>query len=71
MNPKPQPNRRRYLEVLRKMTPEQRLMKAMELSQLTKESLKTGLRLRFPDLPEDELHTLFLRRLNKCYNKNY
>lgn len=71
MNPKPQPNRRLYLEILRKMTPEQRLTKAMELSRLTKELFKTGLRLRFPDRSEEELHALFLRRLGKCHNRNY
>jgi hypothetical protein len=34
MNPKPRPNHRAYLEVLRSMTPGQRLQKALELSEL-------------------------------------
>lgn len=32
MDPKPRPNHRRYIEILRRMTPEQRLAKAFELS---------------------------------------
>ena len=36
MNPKPRTNHQRYLEVLRSMTGEQRLIKAFEMSAFTK-----------------------------------
>lgn len=71
MDPKPRPNHRRYLEVLRRMTPEQRLMKAFELSEFSKALFAEGLRRRYPDMPEAEFHQLFLKRLEKCHNRNY
>ena len=71
MNPKPRPNHQRYLEVLRSMTGEQRLLKALEMSAFTKAIFIDGLRKRFPDLSEAEFHALFLERLALCQNKNY
>src|SRR5437868_4783251 len=71
MNPKPRPNDRIYLEVLAKMTPEQRLLKAFELSDFTRALFEEGLRKRFPDATEDELRRILLERLAKCHNNNY
>jgi len=71
MNPKPQPNHDRYLQTLRALTPEQRLRKAFEMSAFAKELFRTGLRQRFPELPEEESHKLLLERLNLCHNRNY
>lgn len=71
MDPKPRPNQQRYLQVLRRMTPEQRLLKAIELSALVKQTFREGLRKRFPDLSETEFHQLFLKQLAKCHNQNY
>ena len=71
MDPKPRPNHRLYLESLQRMSPAQRLAKAFELSEFSKQLFITGLRKRFPDLPPDEFHTLLLDRLAKCHNKNY
>ena len=68
---KPRPNHRQYLEVLRRMTPEERLLKAFELSEMTKTLFKQGLRERFPDLPEEQFHALFLERIARCHNRNY
>ena len=71
MDPKPRPNHRIYLEILRKMTPEQRLNKAFELSDMSKRLFKQGLRKANPDLSEEELHQLYLKRLELCHNRNY
>ncbi|MGH7140495.1 MAG: hypothetical protein ACREHD_32575 [Pirellulales bacterium] len=68
---KPRPNHRRYIEVLRRMTPEQRLAKAFELSEMSKQLFRQGLRERFPDLDDAAFHRLFLDRLAKCHNQNY
>jgi hypothetical protein len=68
---KPTPNRQRFLEVLRSMTPEQRLLKAFELSEFSKALFIEGLRLRFPNATEDEIRRILLARLEKCHNKNY
>ncbi len=68
---KPQPNRRQYIEILRRMTPEQRLNKAFELSRFAKELFITGIRKRFPYATEEEIQKIVLERLQKCHNRNY
>ncbi len=65
---KARPNHHAYLEVLRRMTPEQRIAKAFELSEMTKDLFRQGLRERFPDLPEEQFHALYLERLSLCHN---
>jgi hypothetical protein len=71
MELKPRPNRAMYLEVLRRMTPAQRLAKAMELSELGKRLFLHGLRRRFPEANERELHAMYLERIARCHNRNY
>ncbi len=71
MNLKKQPNHQEYIQVLRRMTPEKRLMKAFELSEFSKKLFVHGLRKRFPDLDEKEFKKLLLKRLDKCHNRNY
>jgi hypothetical protein len=71
MNPKPTPNRQRYLQVLRQMTPAQRLAKAMELSDLGKRLFLHGLRRRFPEADERQIHAIYLERIARCHNRNY
>jgi hypothetical protein len=68
---KPRPNHKLYIQVLRNMTPEQRLMKAFELSEFSKRLFIHGLRRKFPDMPEPEFRRLLLSRLAKSYNRNY
>ena len=70
-DPKQRPNHKLYLQVLRRMTPEQRLAKVFELSEFSRQLFIHGLRRRFPDLPEAEFKELLLRRLDKCHNRNY
>ncbi len=55
IDPKPRPNHQLYIEILRKMTPEQRLLKAFELSEFGKQLFLHGLRRRHPDLSEEEI----------------
>ena len=71
MNYKTTPNHRQYLLALTKMGAEQRLIKALELSSITKELFISGLRKRFPNKTEIEIKELYLQRLAKCYNRNY
>ena len=61
----------KYIQILRQMTPEQRLLKAFDLSEFTKQLFIHGLRKRFPDLPEDEFRKILMERLDKCHNRNY
>lgn len=71
MNTKERPNHKLYIQVLRQMSPEKRLLKAFELSEFTKQLFRHGLRQRFPDLSDEEFHKLLLERLEKCHNRNY
>jgi len=71
MNIKKRPEHKLYLEVLRQMTPEQRLLKASELSEFCGQLFAHGLRKRFPDLNHEEFRKLLLERLDKCHNRNY
>lgn len=68
---KQQNSHREYLAVLRRMSPEQRLRKAFELSIFAKELFLHGLRRRFPELNDEEFRKLALERLEKCHNRIY
>jgi hypothetical protein len=68
---KPRPNHQRYLEILRRMTPDERLQKSFELTDYSRQLLKDGLRQRHPNISEEELHRLFLKALDRCHNRNY
>ena len=69
MDAKPQPNHRMYIEALRRMTPEQRLLKSFELTELTRDLLRAGIRERFPDAGPDEVQRIYLERLARCQNR--
>jgi hypothetical protein len=71
MDIKPRPNHQIYLSILRRMTPEQRLLKAFDLSEFSKRLFLSGLKQRFSDLPETEFKQLTLKRLKECHNRNY
>lgn len=71
MENKPQPNRARYIQVLREMGPERRLAKAFELSAFAKDLFLQGLRHRYPEATEEEIKTMYLERIKKCHNRNY
>ena len=60
-----------YVQALRAMTPEQRLLKALELSDIALDLFKQGLRARFPELNEEAFATLLRERLDLCNNRNY
>lgn len=53
------------------MTPDQRLRKALELTELGRHLLADGLRHRHPELREEELLRLYLEQLAQCHNNNY
>ncbi len=71
MDIKQRPNHQLYIQILRRMSPEARLLKAFELTEFSRALFMHGLRRRFPDLPEAELKKLYLKRLEKCHNRNY
>jgi hypothetical protein len=71
MSIKQSPNHKQYLTALSEMSAEQRLLKALELSAITKELFRRGLNKRFPDKTQAEIKEIYLQRLAKCYNRNY
>lgn len=71
MDIKPRPNHELTIKALRAMTPEQRLLKAFELSEFAKELFWQGLKNQYPDRSEAELRPLYLQRLALCHNRNY
>jgi len=71
MNYKTTPNHRQYLVALTRMGAEQRFIKSLELSAITKELFISGLHKRFPNKTETEIKEIYLQRLAKCYNRNY
>ena len=62
---------REYIKILKKMTPQQRLFRAMELSDLTKSLFITGLKLRYPDYTEDEIKNIYIEKISRCRNSGY
>jgi len=71
MNLKKNLNHIKYLEILRQMPPETKLLKVFELSEFTKQLFLHGLRKRYPNLQDEEINKIFLERLDKCHNRNY
>ena len=71
MNIKKRPNHKIYIQVLRQMSPEKRLLKAFELSEFANRLFIHGLSKRFPNLPDKEFKKILLERLDKCHNRNY
>ena len=71
MNIKARPNHKIYIQTLRRMSPEQRLLKAFELSDFAKRLFIHGLHKRFPNLGDEEFKRILLERLDKCHNRNY
>ena len=68
---KKRPNHKLYIQTLRKMSPQKKLLKAFELSAFSKNLFIKGLRNRFPELSETEFKKILLERLDKCHNRNY
>ena len=71
MNIKKNPNHKIYIRVLRRMSPESRLLKAFELSEFANQLFIQGLHSRYPELSEEKFKKILLERLDKCHNRNY
>jgi hypothetical protein len=60
-----------YIQALRDMGPERRAARMFELSEWTRRLFLGGLREANPHLSEEELHKLFLQRIDLCHNRNW
>ncbi|MDR2671833.1 MAG: hypothetical protein LBC35_00755 [Coriobacteriales bacterium] len=65
------PNKQKYHQILKTMSPQDRLMKAFELSDLANAAFKVGLKDRYPHATDAELDRLYLEKRSKCHNRNY
>jgi hypothetical protein len=63
-------NRRLYIEILKGMTPEQRLRKSFELTAMARQVLRAGLKHRNPELTTLDLDTLVRERVLHWHNRN-
>lgn len=61
----------KYIEVMRSISPEAKLLKVFEMQDLARDLAMHGLRTRNPKASEDELQQMYLRLLNRCHNSNY
>ncbi|MDI3480614.1 MAG: hypothetical protein PWQ97_269 [Tepidanaerobacteraceae bacterium] len=64
-------DRKIYLQILKRMSPEERLLKAFELSEFAKQLFIHGLHKRFPNFSNEEIKKIYLERIEKCHNRNY
>jgi len=71
MDIKDRPNHGIYIQVLRQMSPEKRLLKSFELSGFANQLFIHGLHKRFPNFSDEEFKKKLLERLDKCHNRNY
>lgn len=60
-----------YIETLRRLTPEEKLMRVFDLHEFATGVFMQGLRKRFPDADDSQIHKIYLDRIDKCHNRNY
>jgi len=63
-------NRQLYIEVLRGMTPEQRLQKALELTREMREISRAGVRSRNPEKAAAEVDRLAVEQLLRWHSRS-
>ena len=68
---KPRPNHQQTLQILRAMTPQQKLDQVFKLNQRTLKLMRIGLRRRFPDLDDASFEKIYLEMRARCHNRNY
>jgi hypothetical protein len=68
---KTRPNHQHTLQILRQMTPAEKLAQVFKLNERTLMLFRIGLRRRFPDLDDAEFEKVYLRMRARCHNRNY
>ncbi|MEX1231131.1 MAG: hypothetical protein WEB58_12875 [Planctomycetaceae bacterium] len=68
---KSRPNHQRTLQILRGMTPQQKLAQVFKLNERTLKLFRIGLRGRFPDLDDAAFEKVYLQMRERCHNRNY
>jgi hypothetical protein len=60
-----------YIKALKGLSAEQRLKRALDLSDFTRRVFESGLKKRLSNLNEKEFKQKLYERLEKCHNRNY
>lgn len=60
-----------YYDVLRNMSFEKKALKVFELTDMTRQLMKRGLELQYPEKTQAAIQELYLKRLAECHNSNY
>jgi len=53
------------------MSPQEKLEKSFELTDMANEAFRAGLKNRYPQLTEDQLEQLYIEKKAACHNRNY
>ena len=65
-----EPNRKQYIEILQKMTGEERVRIAFELFEMAKNIMIEGMKAQNPDIKAEEIQKEVVRRMMLCHRMN-
>ena len=65
-----EPNRKQYIEILRKMTGEERMRIGFELFEMAKCIMIEGMKAQNPGIEKDEIQQEVVRRMMRCHRRN-
>jgi hypothetical protein len=65
-----EPNRKKYIEILQKMTGEERVRIAFELFEFAKNVMIEGIKAQNPGITPQEIQKEVVRRMLRCHRRN-
>jgi ADP-glucose pyrophosphorylase len=65
-----EPNRKKYIEILQKMTGEERVRIAFELFEFAKDIMIEGMKAQNPNISQEEIQQEVVRRMMRCHKRN-
>jgi len=65
-----EPNRKKYIEILQKMTGEERVRIAFELYEFAKNVMIEGIKAQNPGITPEEIQKEVVQRMMRCYRRN-
>lgn len=65
-----EPNRKQYIEILRKMTGEERMRIGFELFEMAKCLMIEGMKAQNPGIKLEEIQQEVVRRMMRCHRRN-